>query len=84
MRDDPSGGAATLEIWILKSGLVARVTVNATNLSPSTLKDLTEIFQNARFSPGKINGDAVNSILTIQAEVNPQAPPKSQDTKVLR
>lgn len=77
IRTDPNGGSAVLEIWILESGLVARVIAVKSDLSASTLNGLVELFSQATFAPGLIADNPVNTILTIEVTVNKRAPQKA-------
>lgn len=70
INSDLIGGSAILELWILESGVVARVVAVKSDISPGTLDELTEIFSQARFAPGLVGNNPVNTILTIEAKVN--------------
>lgn len=63
-----------LTLFINESGLVDRVTSAVTNLDPEFQERVTQLFRNARFQPGEIDGIPVKSQIQIEVSVEATKP----------
>jgi len=60
-----------VELLVDEAGRVAQVDVEGAVLSPETLKQLKELYQRTRLSPGKKAGAAVSVRMTVRVAIDP-------------
>lgn len=63
-------GQSVLTLYVNASGTVDAVTLRRTNLPPELHDSVLEAFRNLLFVPGEIDGLAVPSVLTIEADIS--------------
>jgi len=69
IRFSSFSGTLVFNLWINEVGVVVQASVATTDLPESVSVAIIEAFRKVLFKPGEINGHAVGSIMTIEANL---------------